>query len=91
MSDQHATRGPPAIRTQVCRFSGSLIREVILRELRRSGQAFFVHNRVQTIDAMCSRLARARSRGQGHRRALKADPAQLFVSTRNLLANLGVD
>jgi transcription-repair coupling factor (superfamily II helicase) len=47
-----------AIRTQVCRFSEPLIREVILRELRRGGQAFFVHNRVQTIDAMCSRLAR---------------------------------
>jgi len=47
-----------AIRTQVCRFSDSLIREVILRELRRGGQAYFVHNRVQTIDAMCSRLAR---------------------------------
>jgi transcription-repair coupling factor (superfamily II helicase) len=47
-----------AIRTQVCRFSDSLVREVILRELRRGGQAFFVHNRVQTIEAMRSRLAR---------------------------------
>jgi transcription-repair coupling factor (superfamily II helicase) len=47
-----------AIRTQVCRFSDELIREVILRELRRGGQAFFVHNRVQTIGAMQSRLAR---------------------------------
>jgi transcription-repair coupling factor (superfamily II helicase) len=47
-----------AIRTQLCRFSEPLVREVILRELRRGGQAFFVHNRVQTIDAMCSRLAR---------------------------------
>ena len=46
-----------AIRTQVCRFSDSLIREVILRELRRGGQAFFVHNRVQTIGAMQTRLA----------------------------------
>jgi transcription-repair coupling factor (superfamily II helicase) len=47
-----------AIRTQVCRISDALIREVILRELRRGGQAFFVHNRVQTIGAMQSRLAR---------------------------------
>ncbi len=47
-----------AIRTQVCRFSDALIREVILRELRRGGQAFFVHNRVRTIDAMRERLAR---------------------------------
>ncbi|HXV36087.1 MAG TPA: transcription-repair coupling factor, partial [Myxococcota bacterium] len=47
-----------AIRTQVCRFSDALVREVILRELRRGGQVFFVHNRVQTIDAMHSRLLR---------------------------------
>jgi len=38
-----------AIRTQVCNFSDALIREAILRELRRGGQVFFVHNRVQTI------------------------------------------
>jgi len=47
-----------AIRTQICRFSDSLVREVILRELRRGGQAFFVHNRVKTIEAMYSRLSR---------------------------------
>jgi transcription-repair coupling factor (superfamily II helicase) len=47
-----------AIRTQVCRFSDSLVREVILRELRRGGQSFFVHNRVRTIEAMHSRLSR---------------------------------
>jgi transcription-repair coupling factor (superfamily II helicase) len=48
-----------AIRTQVCRYSDSLVREVILRELRRGGQVFFVHNRVQTIGAMEKALARA--------------------------------
>jgi transcription-repair coupling factor (superfamily II helicase) len=48
-----------AIRTQVCRFSDSLVREVILREMRRSGQVFFVHNRVQTIGAMEKTLSRA--------------------------------
>ncbi|MFM8411637.1 MAG: TRCF domain-containing protein, partial [Alphaproteobacteria bacterium] len=31
-------------------------REAILRELRRGGQAFFVHNRVETIDGMAERL-----------------------------------
>ncbi len=41
-----------AIRSQVCRFSEDLIREAILREIRRGGQVFFVHNRVQTIGAM---------------------------------------
>ncbi len=39
-----------AIRTQVARFGKTLIREAILRELGRSGQVFFVHNRVHTIE-----------------------------------------
>jgi transcription-repair coupling factor (superfamily II helicase) len=46
-----------AIRTQVCRFSDSLVREAILRELRRGGQVFFVHNRVHSIDAVREMLA----------------------------------
>jgi transcription-repair coupling factor (superfamily II helicase) len=53
---------PPAdrlsVRTQVCRFSESLVREAILRELRRGGQVFFVHNRVHSIDAVHQMLAR---------------------------------
>ena len=40
-----------AIRTYVSRFDDDLIRQAILRELQRGGQVFFVHNRVQTIDA----------------------------------------
>ena len=47
-----------AIRTQVCRFDEGLIREAILREIRRGGQVFFLHNRVRTIDAMQEMLAR---------------------------------
>jgi transcription-repair coupling factor (superfamily II helicase) len=38
-----------AIRTYVTKFDDDLIREAVLRELRRGGQIFFVHNRVQTI------------------------------------------
>ena len=45
-----------AIRTQVCSFSDALIREAILRELRRGGQVFFVHNRVQTIGSFADWL-----------------------------------
>jgi transcription-repair coupling factor (superfamily II helicase) len=41
-----------AVRTYVTRFDDDLIREAILRELRRGGQVFFVHNRVQSIEAM---------------------------------------
>jgi transcription-repair coupling factor (superfamily II helicase) len=47
-----------AIKTFVSRFSEELIREAVLRELRRGGQVFFVHNRVQTIAAMADQLQR---------------------------------
>jgi len=47
-----------AIRTQVGRYSEEVIREAILREMRRGGQVYLVHNRVQTIDAMAKMLAR---------------------------------
>ncbi len=40
------------IKTEVCRFDRELIREVILREVDRKGQIFFVHNRVGTISGI---------------------------------------
>ncbi|HKJ05708.1 MAG TPA: transcription-repair coupling factor, partial [Geopsychrobacteraceae bacterium] len=45
-----------AIRTYVTRFDDDLLREAILRELRRGGQVYFVHNRVKTIGAMADHL-----------------------------------
>jgi transcription-repair coupling factor (superfamily II helicase) len=46
---------PPAdrlsVRTFVCRATDQLVRDAVLRELARGGQIFFVHNRVQTIEA----------------------------------------
>ncbi|MBW2267057.1 MAG: transcription-repair coupling factor [Deltaproteobacteria bacterium] len=48
-----------AVRTQTCRFSESLVREAILRELRRGGQCFFVHNRVHSIGAVQKMLEKA--------------------------------
>jgi transcription-repair coupling factor (superfamily II helicase) len=45
-----------AVRTYVTRFDEELIREAILRELRRGGQVFFVHNRVQSIEAQADFL-----------------------------------
>jgi len=38
-----------SIRTHVMRQSDEVIREALLRELNRGGQAFYLHNRVQTI------------------------------------------
>ncbi len=62
LRDLSVIQTPPAdrlaIRTQVCRFEESLIREAILREVRRGGQVFFVHNRVRTIGALAEFLER---------------------------------
>jgi transcription-repair coupling factor (superfamily II helicase) len=45
-----------AIRTYVSRYDDGLIRSAILQELGRSGQVFFVHNRVETIERMARHL-----------------------------------
>ena len=42
--------------THVGPYSPKLVRQAILRELERGGQTFFVHNRVNTIDAMKAHL-----------------------------------
>jgi len=44
------------IRTHVVAWNNDLIKEVILRELDRGGQVYFVHNRVQTIDTVAKRI-----------------------------------
>ncbi len=40
------------IHTEIVRFDKKLIVDAILREVDRGGQVYFVHNRVQTIEAM---------------------------------------
>ncbi len=45
-----------AVRTHVATFDEGLIKSVIQKELDRGGQVLFVHNRVQTIDAMAQKL-----------------------------------
>jgi transcription-repair coupling factor (superfamily II helicase) len=45
-----------AIRTYVTRYDEGVVRDAVLRELARGGQAFFVHNRVESIDVMAHRL-----------------------------------
>ena len=47
-----------AVRTQVCRFSEPIVREAILREMRRGGQVYFVHNRVRGIRMLADRIQR---------------------------------
>ena len=47
-----------AIKTFVSPWSEGLIREAVVRELKRGGQVYFVHNEVDSIDSMRERLAR---------------------------------
>ncbi len=46
-----------AIKTFVRKESASLMREAVLRELKRGGQVYFLHNEVETIDNRRARLA----------------------------------
>jgi transcription-repair coupling factor (superfamily II helicase) len=46
------------IKTYVTAYRDQLVREVILRELERGGQVFFVHNRVETIGKLLIELER---------------------------------
>ena len=46
-----------AVKTFVKPFSEASIREAMLRELKRGGQVFFLHNEVDTIENMHERLA----------------------------------
>ncbi len=47
-----------AIKTFVSPWSDGIIREATLRELKRGGQVYFLHNEVDTIENMRERLAR---------------------------------
>ncbi len=43
-----------AVKTIIARFSEELIRDAIKRELERGGQVYFIHNDIESIDAMGS-------------------------------------
>ncbi|MDT8317489.1 MAG: transcription-repair coupling factor [bacterium] len=48
--------GRLAIKTYVTKFDEEVVREAVLREFRRGGQVFFVHNRVQDIENIAARV-----------------------------------
>ena len=58
MRDMSVIETPPrdrlAINTQVVQFSEGVIRSAVELELARTGQVFFIHNRVETIDAIAA-------------------------------------
>ena len=45
-----APLGRTAIHTEICHFDRKKLREIIVRELNRDGQVYFVHNRVKDIE-----------------------------------------
>lgn len=42
--------------TEVRKYSPGLVRDAILREVKRGGQIYFLHNKVQTIDSVAEKL-----------------------------------
>jgi transcription-repair coupling factor (superfamily II helicase) len=46
------------IQTHILPFDEDLVRNAVLREADRGGQVFFVHNRVETIDAVAAQVSR---------------------------------
>jgi len=58
--DMSVLQTPPVqrlpVETHIVPFDERLIRQVIERERARGGQVFFLHNRVQSIDAVADRL-----------------------------------
>jgi transcription-repair coupling factor (superfamily II helicase) len=78
--------------TEIAETSEELIVDALLRELDRGGQAFFVHNRVETIDTVATRLARllpqirfAIAHGQMRERALEKAMMEFYQKKYDVL------
>jgi transcription-repair coupling factor (superfamily II helicase) len=60
--DMSLIRTPPQhrlpIETEIAPFSSDLIKDAILREIDRGGQVYFVHNRIESIQAVRKMLER---------------------------------
>ena len=60
MRDMSVIETPPrdrlAINTQVVQFSEGVIKSAVELELSRNGQVFFIHNRVQSIEAIAAHI-----------------------------------
>ena len=70
-----------AIKTFVAPFATGIVREAALRELKRGGQIYFLHNDIDTIEHDAPRrLAQAAARG-AHRGRARPDGASASSST----------
>ena len=52
-----APQGRNAVETEIARFDPLRVREIVIRELDRDGQVFFVHNKIYDIDVVTRRLS----------------------------------
>ena len=81
-----------AIKTFVRRESDGVIREAVLREIKRGGQVYFLHNEVETIEnrkhALQELIPEARisvAHGQMHERELEAVMREFVTQRTNIL------
>jgi len=81
-----------AIKTFVAPYSEGLVREAVLRELKRGGQVYFLHNEVDTIEHVRDRLERqlpeariAVAHGQMRERELERVMREFYAQRHNLL------
>ncbi len=84
--------GRQAIKTAIIKFDEEVIREAVLRELRRGGQVFLVHNRVQEIQNVAARVRTivpeakvAIAHGQMNEEALEKVMLSFYEGESNLL------
>jgi len=81
-----------AIKTFVSPYSEGLVREAALRELKRGGQVYFLHNEVDTIEHLRDRLERllpeariAVAHGQMRERELERVMREFYAQRHNVL------
>ncbi|MEO8306058.1 MAG: transcription-repair coupling factor [Betaproteobacteria bacterium] len=81
-----------AIKTFVSTYSRGIIREAVLRELKRGGQIYFLHNDIDTINTTAERLAQllpeariAIAHGQMGERDLEHVMREFYAQRVNLL------
>jgi len=80
-----------SIKTFVSEWNGPAIRDACLRELRRGGQVYFVHNAVETIDGMATQLAELVPEARiaiGHGQMRERDLEQVMLDFYHKRANL---
>ncbi|MEN8098009.1 MAG: transcription-repair coupling factor [Chloroflexota bacterium] len=85
------------VQTKVGQYDEDVARRAILRELDRGGQVFFVHNRVQTIEAMANHVRRlvpsARvdvGHGQMHERDLERVMLEFVAGEIDVLVSTSI-